>query len=408
MKISVQNLKHKLSTGWRLVCSDGTVLIFARGADLDVKLLDDGKITVIRKFGSKSIPENIYGCNNSGPVKPIAVTHPKDESKVIAIDKIIQGKIGRPTKSKITIVVGDVYMEHNQNLALYIYYKASKVLGKKNVKIVQHQTSCLDDEDVSNSKFKKAIGSTEDTHVIVCGMQKGYGCPDLSGCVHIPYIGYASALISKINPILVKLEKIGLKPEISKEDEADKLTKILIGILAYSPTKSPVFNYLNIMLSSLSIEEATSTIIDVENSIMDKYFSEMIPDASLFELEEFKDIKEVCEDKEIEASYLMLSKHMIECIDEGIASYIKIKPKGDVFQKHFFNRHVNKMTSITAKLYPETPIAVWDSDTDITLYSNVMGKTDNLVGIMARVWVNIMQAYPAMRILTVMDKVRDW
>lgn len=203
MNISESNFVRKLKEGWAVLEPNGTTTYFIKKTDgLKLKFNTDGSIDIINDV------KDFVGCRPIGLIK--------GDTKYIAVDKVVpDSKAMR--KPKIKLIICSTYLDTDYAIACYVIYKAIKTYGFDNVSV-----ELFDWQQWQNSEDKDNFANADyDTEVLCVGFDKSnhpsskyktIGCVKWNWCVE-----------KHTGGIINKLKSIGVSPEITIEDEKEKL-----------------------------------------------------------------------------------------------------------------------------------------------------------------------------------------
>lgn len=373
MRISIANFKNKLLNGWELLTSDNKAFKVLPTDDVKVTVHTGNKITI-------STIDALSGCLHSKRVlkeiTPVALRHPKNHDRCIAIDQVVVPKQTKPEKTKFKIIVGDRFNTCNIIAAMYIYYKIMKEKGAENVEIVQYDWRWEDGG--YEVPFKALVGDTSDTNIIVCGFQSSaIQLTYLDKYTLIPYINQSWHVEKKAKTIVSKLKSLGICPEVSVEDEMDKLVLLGTGGDYIADAPETISGFLNRMLGLFTVEMCAKLLQNTKSKFgvrqaMDLFMESdnkvaaytKIIDLPLFAKD--KDMKE-----QLGKTGMNVSDYILcNAVSEVKSTHIVIKAGKDVYNEGLYRRVTYPASRAASKLAPKVPIVVYETDNRVTVYSN--------------------------------------
>lgn len=373
MKITLPNFKNKLLNGWELLTSDNKAFKVLPTDDIKVTVHTGNRITV-------STIDALSGCLHSKRVlkeiTPVALRHPKNHFRCIAIDQVVVPKQAKPEKTKIKIIVGDRYNACNQILAMYAYYKAMKAKGNENVEIVSYKWQWKDGSP--KEPFKELVGDTTQTEIICCGFESSaIQLTYLDKYTLIPYIGQAYKVEKKAATILNRLKALGIYPELSLQDEKDKLYMLATGGNYVSDAPETLAGFLNRMLAVFTPETCGKLLQNTKSKFFIRQAMDLFMESD-FEVGAHKavvDLPLFAKNKELKSATksngINVSDYIItNAVAVTKGSYIEVKADKDIYNDGYYFRVTYPVAKTASKLAPKTPIAVYNHSDKVDVYSN--------------------------------------
>lgn len=373
MKITLPNFKNKLLNGWELLTSDNKAFKVLPTDDIKVTVHTGNKITV-------STIDALSGCLHSKRVlkeiTPVALRHPKNHSRCIAIDQVVVPKQTKPEKTKIKIIVGDRHNACDQILAMYAYYKAMRAKGSENVEIVSYKWEWVDGSPIG--PFKELVGDTTDTEIICCGFEpSAVQLTTLKKFTLIPNIRHLSKIDKKISTILNRLKALSIYPELSLQDEKDKLCMLMTGGNYVSDAPETLAGFLNKMLAVFTPETCSKLLKNPKSKFFIRQAMDIFMDSD-FEVGAYKAVADLplfAKNKELKNA---TKSHGINVSDYIVTnavavtkgSYIEVKADKDIYNDGYYFRVTYPVAKTASKLAPKTPIAVYNHNEKVEVYSN--------------------------------------
>lgn len=370
MKISISNFRNKLINGWELISSDAIGLVFTAkpGDDIKVEVHGGNKITVYAVG-----PESKRALRE---VTPVALRHPKNHSRCIAIDQVVVPKQAKPEKTKYKIIVGDRFNVCNLVMAMYVYYKAMKEKGKDNVEILPYDWKW---EDGGYEKpFRELVGDTSEANIICCGFNaSAIQLTYLDKYTLIPYINQSWQVEKKANTIVSRLKSLGIYPEVSVSDEVEKIILLGTGGNYVSDAPETIVRFLYNMLGVFKAGAGAKLLQNTKSKFgvrqaMDVF---MESDNKVGAYNKIVDLPLFAKDKtmisQLNKTGVSVSEYLIcNAVAQTKKTHIVIKAESDIYNEGHYYRVTYPASRTASKLAPKTPIVIYRTDDRVEIYSN--------------------------------------